>query len=182
MKKIFLLFVCLISLQLNLLASDDSITSINITGTQRIDIETVISYSDVEIGDTYTEILGNQILKNLFNTNLFSNIEVSFNNTTLNINLKENPTINLVSFKGNKKINDEDLFIEISLRERSIYSRAKVKKDIERMLTLYQRSGRLSTEINPTVEILENNRINLVYEISESEITEVSNIIIIGNI
>ena len=49
------------------------------------------------------------------------------------------------------------------------------------MLSLYQRSGRLSTEINPTVEILDNNRINLVYKISESEITEVSKIIIIGN-
>ena len=49
------------------------------------------------------------------------------------------------------------------------------------MLTLYQRSGRLSTEINPTVEILDNNRVNLIYEITESDITEVSNIIILGN-
>ncbi len=181
MKKIFALLLFFFSFQLNSYSLDNSIDSINVTGTQRIDTETIISYSSVNKEDIYTEQLGNQVLKNLFNTNLFSNIEISFDDNVLNINVKENPTINLVSFKGNKKINDEDLFIEISLKERSIYSRARVKKDIERMLSLYQRSGRLSTEINPTVEILDNNRINLVYKISESEITEVSKIIIIGN-
>ena len=49
------------------------------------------------------------------------------------------------------------------------------------MLSLYQRSGRLSTEIIPTVEMLDNNRINLTYEIDESDIAEVSKIIILGN-
>ncbi len=164
-----------------LYADNNIIEKIDVNGVQRIDIETVISYSEAEIGEVYDEELGNNILKKLFETNLFSNIEISFNNNSLTILVKENPTINLVSFVGNKKIDDEDLLIEISLKERSVYSRSKVKKDIERMLTLYQRSGRLSTEINPTVEVIENNRINLTYEIKESEITEVSKIIVIGN-
>ncbi len=164
-----------------LLASEETIKSISVEGTQRIDKETVVSYSNIKLGDTYTEELGNNILKELFDTNLFSNITISFNNNDLLISLIENPTINLVKFIGNKKIKDEDLLIEISLKERSVYSRSKVKKDIERMLTLYQRSGRLSTQINPTVEVLDNNRINLNYEIEESDITEVSKIIIIGN-
>ena len=81
------------------------------------------------------------------------------------INIVENPTINLIKFKGNSKVKDEDLIIEIQLKERSVYSRSKVKKDIERMLSLYQRSGRLSTEIVPKVELLDNNRVNLTYEI-----------------
>ena len=161
-------------------ASTDLINLININGTQRIDTETVISYSNVEVGDVYTEELGNQILKDLFDTNLFSNIEISFDDNLLQITVKENPTINLVRFNGNSKIKDEDLLIEISLKERSVYSRNKVKKDTERMLTLYQRSGRLSTEIVPIVE-LDNNRINLTYEIEESDIAEVSKIIILGN-
>ena len=96
------------------------------------------------------------------------------------IDVKENPTINLIKFKGNSKVKDEDLLIEISLKERSVYSRNKVKKDIERMLSLYQRSGRLSTEIVPIVQLLDNNRINLTYEI-ESDMAEVSKIIILGN-
>ena len=164
-----------------LFGDDNKINLIDVIGTQRIDIETVISYSNVQLGDVYSEELGNKILKDLFNTNLFSNIEISFEESTLSINIKENPTINLVKFSGNSKIKDEDLLIEISLKERSVYSRSKVKKDIERMLSLYQRSGRLSTEITPIVDILDNNRINLNYKIEESDIAEVSKIIILGN-
>ena len=162
-------------------AEENIILSIDVDGTQRIDNETVISYSKVNIGDIYSENLGNDILKELFDTNLFSNIEISYENNSLKISIKENPTINLVKFVGNKKISDEDLLIEISLKERSVYSRSKVKKDIERMLNLYQRAGRLSSEIVPTVELLDNNRINLTYEIEESDVAEVSKIIILGN-
>ena len=180
-KNSFFVFVFLFSIA-NVSSSEiDIIEDIDVEGLQRIDVETVISYSDVKIKDIYSDELGNDILRNLFETNLFSNIEISFQNNVLKINVKENPTVNLVIFKGNSKIKDDDLLIEISLKERSVYSRTKVKKDIERMLTLYQRSGRLSTEINPTVEVLDNNRVNLVYEIDESEVSKVSNIIIMGN-
>ena len=162
-------------------ASDDIVKIINIEGTERIEKETVISYSNINIDDIYTDELGNNALKSLFDTDLFSNIEINFDNNILNIYVTENPTINLITFSGNAKINDEDLLIEISLKERSIYSRAKIKKDVEKMLTLYQRAGRLSTEINPTVEVLDNNRVNVTYEIDESEVAEVSKITIIGN-
>ncbi len=180
MKKFFYLFVFfLLSTSIN--ASENIINEIIIDGNQRIDKDTIKTYSGAEIGDTYTESFGNEILKDLFDTNLFSNIEILFNDNSLQILIRENPTINLVNFTGNSKIKDEDLFIEISLKERSVYSRSKVKRDIERMLSLYQRSGRLSTEIIPTVEILDNNRVNLTYEINESDIAEVSKIIILGN-
>ena len=180
-KKNLYYITIFILIGFKLFAAENTINNINIEGTQRIDIETVISYSNISNGDTYTEELGNQVLKSLFETNLFSNIQISFADNKLNIILKENPTINLVSFTGNSKINDEDLIIELSLKERSVYSRSKVKKDIERMLTLYQRSGRLSTEINPKLELLDNNRVNLIYEISESDVAKVSRIIILGN-
>jgi outer membrane protein insertion porin family len=163
------------------ISNENKINKIDIFGTQRIDSETIIAYSNVEVGDIYTEELGNKILKDLFDTNLFSNLEISFEDNSLSITIKENPTINLVKFAGNRKIKDEDLLIELSLKERSVYSRSKVKKDIERMLSLYQRSGRLSTEIVPKVEMLDNNRLNLTYEIEESDVAEVSNIIILGN-
>ena len=174
-------FIIIFFLNTIVFGSENQIDEIQVQGTQRIDIETVISYSNINIGDRYSEELGNQILKDLFNTNLFSNIEISFEENILNISLKENPTINLVKFSGNSKIKDEDLLIEISLKERSVYSRSKVKKDTERMLSLYQRSGRLSTEIIPKVEMLDNNRLNLTYEIEESDVAEVSKIVILGN-
>ena len=181
LRQFFLITILLVSLNVVAYGNENRINDIEVQGTQRIDIDTVLSYADVNIGDIYTEDLGNKILKDLFNTNLFSNLEISFQENSLLILIKENPTINLVKFLGNSKIKDEDLIIEISLKERSVYSRSKVKKDIERMLSLYQRSGRLSTEIIPKVELLDNNRINLTYEIEESDIAEVSKIVILGN-
>ncbi len=162
-------------------ANELEINKIEIVGNQRVDLETIISYADLETGDQYSNEIGNEILKKLFDTNLFSNIEIAFDNNILTVSVIENPTINLIKFLGNKKVSDTDLLLEIQLKERSVYSRSKVKKDIERMLTLYQRAGRLSTVIDPKVEMLDNNRLNLTYEINESEISDVSKIIFIGN-
>ncbi len=181
MKNYLVYITIYLFVAFNSFASDNVIKIINIEGNQRIDTETVIAYSNVSEDDVYTEEYGNLILKQLFKTNLFSNIEISFDKNELNITVQENPTINLVSFKGNSKIKDEDLITEIALKERSVYSRSKVKKDIQRMLSLYQRSGRLSTEIDPKLELLENNRVNLTYEITESDVAKVSSIIILGN-
>jgi len=181
MKKYLLFLLLFLFLNNNLYANENVINSISIEGVQRIDKDTVTSYANISKGEVYTEEIGNIVLRNLFETNLFSNIQISFEANILNIKLQENPTINLVKFYGNSKVKDEDLEIEISLKERSVYSRSKVKKDIERMLSLYQRAGRLSTEINPKLEMLDNNRVNLNYEITESDVAKVSNIIILGN-
>ncbi len=181
MKIAFKTLIILIFLNSISLSNENLITSIEVEGLQRIDRDTVISYSEIDVNMNYSEERGNEIIRNLFKTNLFSNIEISFIDNKLSIRLKENPTINLIRFQGNKKKSDEDLLQELSLKERSVYSRSKVKKDIERMLSLYQRAGRLSTEIIPKVETLENNRINLTYEILESDVAKVSNIIILGN-
>ena len=180
MYKFFTLIIFLTSITISF-ANENLVNEIEIIGNQRIDVETIISYSNIDINDNYTESKGNEILKSLFNTELFSNIEIKFNNNKLIISIIENPTINLIKFDGNSKVKDEDLLIEIQLKERSVYSRSKVRKDIERILSLYQRNGRLSSEVVPKVEKLEDNRINLIYEISESEISRVSKIVFIGN-
>ena len=180
MHKFLISIIFLSTINLSF-ANENLINDIEINGNQRIDIETIISYANINLEDIYTEEKGNNILKNLFDTELFSNIEIKYSEKKLIINIIENPTINLVKFKGNSKIKDEDLQIETQLKERSVYSRSKVKKDIERILTLYQRNGRLSTEVIPSIETLDDNRINLTYEIVESEISKVSKIIFIGN-
>ena len=175
---IIILFLCTITISF---AEENLIKKIDINGNQRIDEETIISYSNIKLDDIYSEEKGNEILKSLFNTELFSNIEIKYNDNQLSISVVENPTINLIKFKGNSKVKDEDLLLEIQLKERSVYSRSKVKNDIERILTLYQRNGRLSTEVIPKIEPLDTNRINLSYEILESEISKVSKIVFIGN-
>ncbi len=176
---IFLLSIILISN--STFANEFSINKIEINGLERIERETVILYSELVVGDTYSNDIGNNTLKELYKTDLFSDVKIEYLNGLLTITVKENPTINLIKFSGNVKKNDEDLLNEISLRDRSIYSRSKIKKDVKKILSLYQRSGRLSTEVVPKVETLNDNRVNLIFEINESDVVSVSKITFIGN-
>ena len=158
-----------------------TIQSIKVEGLQRISYETVLSYGDLSIEKVYSEDLSNNAIKRLYDTQLFSDISIKFSDKTLTIKVKENPTINLVLFEGNKSKKDEDLMSEIKLTERSVFSRSRVKEDVKRLLELYQRSGRLSAKVDPSVELLDNNRINLIFKIDEAKVSNVSKITIIGN-
>ena len=159
----------------------NDIKEIKIDGLQRINYDTVLSYGEVNIEVDYTESLSNNIIKKLYDTQLFSDISVNYIDNILTINVKENPTINLVLFEGNKTKKDDDLIAEIKLKERSVFSRNRVKEDVKRILELYQRSGRLSAQVDPSVELLDNNRVNLIFKIDEAKVLSVSKITIIGN-
>tara|TARA_B110000444_G_C18828900_1_gene591981 strand:- start:12 stop:2258 length:2247 start_codon:yes stop_codon:yes gene_type:complete len=157
------------------------IKDIKVEGIQRISYDTILTYGEIKLNLEYTENLSNDAIKKLYDTQLFSNVSIKYLDGTLIVFVKENPTINLVLFEGNKSKKDEDLIAEIKLIERSVFSRSKVKEDVKRILELYQRSGRLSTKIDPSVELLDNNRINLIYKIDEADVLKVSKINIIGN-
>ena len=177
-------FLCLIIIFLSssLSANETSlIKEIKVDGIQRISYETILSYGNINKDIIYTEKLSNSIIKSLYATQLFSNISINYSNSVLKIIVVENPTVNLVMFEGNKSKKDEDLIEEIKLKERSVFSRSKVKEDVKRLLELYQRSGRLSATVNPSVEKLDNNRINLIYKIDEANVSKVSKISIVGN-
>ena len=176
----YLLFLCILSVPV-IAAEISDIKDIKVEGLQRISYETVLSYGDIGIEKVYTEDLSNSAIKKLYDTQLFSDISIKYLDNTLTIKVKENPTINLVLFEGNKSKKDEDLISEIKLSERSVFSRSRVKEDVKRLLELYQRSGRLSAKVDPSVELLDNNRINLIFKIDEAKVSNVSKITIIGN-
>ena len=182
MIKFLNLFFIFFSLTFCVSATESNfINDIKINGLKRIAYDTVISYSKIQINTEYNESQSNEAIRNLYDTQLFSDISINYLDNVLTITVKENPTVNLVFFEGNKSKKDEDLIEEIKLIERSVYSRSKVKEDVKRLLELYQRSGRLSAKINPSVEILDNNRINLIYTIDEADVLRVSKITVIGN-
>ena len=181
LKFISLIFFCIFIVFSAHSSENEIIKKIDVEGLQRISYETALSYAEVEIDIPYSKKISNEIIKKLYDTQLFSDVSVTYLNQVITIKLKENPTINLVLFEGNKSKKDEDLIEEIKLTERSIFSRSRVKEDVKRLLELYQRSGRLSASIDPSVELLENNRVNIIYSINESDILRVSKVTIIGN-
>ena len=157
------------------------ITEIVVEGTQRIEPDTVRSYMRVKTGGTLLPSLINESLKALFATGLFADITIRREGTALIVRVVENPIINRIAFEGNKRIKDEVLESEVQLRPRIVYTRTRVQGDVKRILDLYQRSGRFASTVEPKVIQLEQNRIDLVFEISEGPETGIKRINFIGN-
>jgi len=161
--------------------SADVIQQIVVKGTQRIEPGTVKSYLLVREGDTYDAKRMDRSLKSLFATGLFADVNVRRRGPTLIVNVIENPVINRIAFEGNDKLDDERLESEVTLRPRVIYTRTKVQNDVKRILTMYRRNGRFAVTVEPKAIQLEQNRVDLVFEINEGEVTSVSSIRFIGN-
>jgi outer membrane protein insertion porin family len=157
------------------------VREIVVEGNQRIEAGTVLSYMLVKEGDAFDNRRIDRSLKSLFATGLFADVTMRRQGESLIVNLIENPVINRIAFEGNRKLNDDELASELSLRPRVIYTRSKVQNDVKRILTLYRRKGRFAATVEPKVIQLEQNRVDLVFEINEGKWTEVRNIRFIGN-
>ncbi|MEM8834036.1 MAG: outer membrane protein assembly factor BamA [Pseudomonadota bacterium] len=157
------------------------IREIRVDGAQRIDPATVLSYLEVEVGEPGTSDTLNQALKNLYATGLFADVTLRQDRGVLVVSVTENPIINQVAFEGNDEITDAELQAEISLRSRQVFTKTKIQNDLSRLYEIYRRTGRFSAEIEPKIIELDQNRVNLVFEIIEGSITRIKGIRFIGN-
>lgn len=157
------------------------VEAIRIEGAQRIEMETVQSYLTIKIGDEFTPELIDRSLKALFATGLFADVQLTRQERTLIVAVTENPIINRLSFEGNKRIETQKLTDEVQLRPRTVYTRTKVQSDVARILEVYRRSGRFAATVEPKIVKLDQNRVDLVFEINEGSVTGISRIAILGN-
>lgn len=158
------------------------IDEIRVVGTQRIDPVTVNSYMQIKPGDRYSAAKVDDSLKTLFNTGLFADVTLRREGNSLVVQVVENPIINRIAFEGNRKLDDEVLQTEVSLRPRVVYTRTKVQSDVRRLLDVYRRSGRFAATVDPKVIQLPENRVDLVFEIEEGGSTGIRSINFIGNV
>lgn len=180
------LFLCLLSAgPLPLLAQElttgDTISEIRIEGNQRIEPSTIISYMQLSPGENFDALKVDQALKNLFGTGLFADVNFRREGSVLIVRVAENPIINRLAFEGNRRIDDETLQAEVQLRPRVVYTATKVQSDAKRILDIYRRSGRFAATVEPKVIPLDQNRVDLVFEIKEGDVTEVRRIDFVGN-
>jgi len=157
------------------------VRSVVVQGTQRIEPETVKSYMTITDGDQFDTERVNRSLKALFNTGLFADVAIRREGDQLVVRVVENPIINRIAFEGNRKIKEEQLSSEAQLKSRTVYTRSKVQADVKRILDLYRRNGRFAATVEPKIIQLEQNRVDLVYEISEGDPTYVRRISFVGN-
>ncbi|MBK1623667.1 outer membrane protein assembly factor BamA [Afifella marina] len=157
------------------------VSSVAVNGNQRVDADTIRAYLLVKPGRSFSAEDVDESLKALFETGLFSDVQINQRGSTLVVHVEENPIINRINFEGNKKFKDDQLKGVVSSQPRGVFTRAKVQNDVQRILELYRRSGRFQGSVTPKVIDLPENRVNLVYEVSEGPKTGVSRITFIGN-
>lgn len=157
------------------------IREIRVEGSQRIESATVQSYLTVRPGDGFDPDKIDQSLKSLFATGLFADVSIRREGGVMLVQVVENPIINRIAFEGNKRIKTEDINPEVQLRPRTVYTRTRVQNDVERIQELYRRKGRFAARIEPKIVQLEQNRVDLIFEIEEGQMTGVQAINIVNN-
>jgi outer membrane protein insertion porin family len=158
-----------------------TIKSIAVTGSQRIEGDTVRSYVKLRAGGTYTRATLDQALRDLFDTELFADVQIRDNDGALTIEVRENPVINRIVLDGNKRVKEDKIVKEIKVAPRQIFTRSKVRADVARIIELYRRQGRFAATVEPKMVMLDQNRVDIVFEISEGPKSKVRQINIIGN-
>lgn len=160
---------------------DNSISSIVVSGAQRLEPTTVLSYMQLRVGQTYTQESADQALKDLFETELFKDVSIRNDSGVVTIDVIENPVINRILLEGNKRIKEDKIYPEIRLAPRQIFTRSKVRADVARIVELYKRKGRFAASVDPKMVQLDQNRVDIVFEINEGPKSKVQQINIIGN-
>ena len=158
------------------------IKSLRVEGSQRIEADTVLSYTKLRQGQSYTNETLDQAIKDLYASDLFADVQVSgAESGDIVLRIRENPIINRVIFEGNKRLKQDKIDKEIKLRPRQIFTRTAVRQDVARIVELYRRQGRFAAVVEPKQVSLDQNRVDVVFEISEGPKSKVRQINILGN-
>ena len=158
-----------------------TLSRIDVSGNSRMDAESVRILADVKVGEDITSERTNKVAKKLQESGYFSNVSVQMNGNVMQIKITEAPIVNMVTVEGNDEVSTDDLKKEIKLTERSTFDQSIIGADVGRMLTLYQRKGFFGTKIEPKKISLDDNRVNVVYEITEGHPTYIRAIDFEGN-
>jgi len=158
-----------------------TVQGIDVRGNQRIEAETIRSYMLLQPGDAFEEDRLDRSLRTLYATGLFRDVRVGRQGERIQVTVEENPIVNRIAFEGNSKLSDDNLREVVQLRSRSVYTPQAAQTDRARILEAYARRGRLSATVEPKIIQLDQNRIDVVFEIMEGEIALVSRINFVGN-
>jgi outer membrane protein insertion porin family len=157
------------------------VSSIVVEGNRRVEADTIRSYFRAGAGERLDAAKIDAGLKALYATGLFQDVRISQPGGRLVVTVVENPVLNRVAFEGNKKLKDEQLTLEVQSKPRGTFSRPMIQADTQRIIEVYRRAGRYDVRVVPKVIELPNNRVDLVYEITEGQKTGVKRIDFVGN-
>jgi outer membrane protein insertion porin family len=156
------------------------IKKVNIVGNSRVNSNTIETLVDKKITNV-DSIFINNLTKRIYDTEFFSDVKISYNQDILTITVAENPIINFFYINGVKDSDLDQINKIVTLKENSIFSTSKLKKNIEDTREFLNASGYYQATIVPEVIKIDNNQVNLIINIDKKEISKIKNIYFIGN-
>jgi outer membrane protein insertion porin family len=162
------------------IAQAQTVNSIVVEGNRRVEAATIRTYFKPGPGGRLGPGEIDEAIKALYATGLFSDVRISHAGGRLVVTVAENPVINQVAFEGNKKAKDAQLEAEVQSKARGTLSKPTVQADVQRIIEVYHRTGYYDVTVIPQVIELPNNRVNLVFKITEGKKTVVREIRFVG--
>jgi len=154
---------------------------VKIEGNQRIEPATILTYAGIARGETVSAAQLNDAYQRILNSGLFESVSVEPRGGTLVIKVKEFPTINRISFEGNKRLKDADLAQIVRSQSRHVYSPSTAEADAAVLTEAYSQQGRYSATVTPKIIRRSENRVDLVFEIVEGKVVEIERLSFVGN-
>ncbi len=160
----------------------EKVTKVNVEGNKRISNATIILFSEIVISQDLNENDLNEILINLYDTNFFSDVSLSFENSILLIKVTENPIIQSINITGikSKKYSDP-LYEIITMKEKSSYVESFVSADLSKIRNSLKFAGFYFSTVEVDVKKNDNNTIDLIYNVDMGEKALINNINFTGN-
>ncbi|MEH2555895.1 outer membrane protein insertion porin family [Bradyrhizobium algeriense] len=163
-------------------ASAQTVASISVEGNRRVEVETIRSYFKPGPGGRLGQAQIDDGLKALIETGLFQDVRINQVGGRLVVTVVENAVIGRIAFEGNKKVKDEQLSAEIQSKPRGTFSRPMVQSDAQRITEIYRRSGRYDVRVTPEIIEQPNNRVDLIFTVTEGTKTGIKSIEFVGNV
>ena len=163
-------------------AAAQTVDSIQVEGNRRVEVATIRSYFKTGPGGRLDQPHIDDGLKALIETGLFQDVRINQAGGRLVVTVVENPVIGRVVFEGNKKVKDEQLTGEVQSKPRGTLSRPVVQSDAQRIAEIYRHSGRYDVTVTPEIIEQPNNRVDLIFTITEGGKTGIQAVNFIGNV
>ena len=175
-KSILIIFIITIS------ANCEIIKEIKVNGNKRVSSETIKIFSEIEVNSDLSVNQLNDVVKKLYSTNFFNNVELIVEKNILYISVIENPLIQTLTFEGVKNKRIIKLLNEkIEMREKSSFIKNRIKNDEEKIINILRTNGYYFSKVTPKIKKNDNNTVDLIFEIDLGDKAYIKKITFIGN-
>ncbi|MFA7542508.1 MAG: POTRA domain-containing protein, partial [Lysobacterales bacterium] len=160
------------------------VQDIRIDGLSRISEGTVFNYLPIERGDYVGAPRVGEAVRSLYRTGFFDDVQIARQGGILVIEVQERPAISRLTLSGNKDLKEDELMrglSDIGLAEGEVYNRLMMDRVVQELNRQYNNRGKYNVTINPVINELDRNRVEISIVIAEGKPAKIKHINIVGN-